>query len=72
MKIGRPLQKQLKVSEAVVLTRAGPEPRNHTRDKADRLAGFSRTEGSTVATLHKLGNGGPEERRSRLCIISRR
>lgn len=46
VKIGRPLQKQLKVSEAVVLTRAGPEPRNQTRDKADRLARFSRTEGS--------------------------
>lgn len=56
----------------MVLTRAGPEPRNQMRDKADRLAGFSRAEGSIVAALHKLGNGGPEERRSRLCIISRR
>ena len=68
--MGNPLQKQRKVSEAVVLTRTGPEPRNQTRDKADRLAGFSRVEGSGVAALHELGNGGPEERRRGLCVIS--
>lgn len=69
--MGRPLQKQWKASEAVVLTSAGPEPRNKTRGKADRLAGFSRAEGSRVAALLKLGDGGPEERMNGLCIISR-
>lgn len=62
VKMGRPLQTHLKVSEAVVLTRAGPEPRNQTRDKADRVAGFTRAEGSIVAALHKVGNGGKKER----------
>lgn len=70
--MGSPLQKQWTVSEAVVLTRTEPEPRNQTRDKADRLAGFSRAGGSRVAVLHKVVNGGPEERRNGLCVISRR
>lgn len=39
--MGRPLEKQWTVSEVVVLTRAGPEPRRQCRDKADRAAGFS-------------------------------
>lgn len=71
VKMGRPLQNQWKASEAVVLTSTGPEPRNKTRGKADRLAGFSRAEGSRVATLLKLGDGGPEERMNGLCIVSR-
>lgn len=71
MNTGRPLEKQWTVSEVVVLTRAGPEPRRQCRDKADRAAGFSGAEGGTVAALGKLGNRGPEERRSRLWVISR-
>lgn len=71
VKMGSPLQKQWKASEAVVLTSTGPEPRNQSRDRADRLDGFSRAEGSGVAALHKLEDGGPEQRRSRLCVISR-
>ena len=55
----------------MVLTSAGPEPRKQTRDKADRLAGSSRAEGSRVAALRKPGDGGPEQRRSGLCVISR-
>lgn len=70
VKRGSPLQKQGKVSKAVVLTRTGPEPRNQTRDEAEGLAGSSRTERSGVAALHKPGNRGPRGRRSRLCIIS--
>lgn len=61
----------MEASEAVVLTSAGPEPRKQTRDKADRLAGSSRAEGSRVAALRKPGDGGPEQRRSGLCVISR-
>ena len=49
MKTERLLEKLRKVSEVVVLTRAGPEPRHQTRDKADRVAGFSRAEGGVVA-----------------------
>lgn len=49
MKTERLLEKLRKVSEVVVLTRAGPEPRHQTRDKADRAAGFSRAEGGVVA-----------------------
>lgn len=49
MRAGRLLEKRWKISEVVVLTRAGPEPRRQARDKADRVAGFSRAEGGAVA-----------------------
>lgn len=49
MKTGRLREKRRKVSEAVVPTKAGPEPRHQTRDKADGVAGCSRAEGGAVA-----------------------